>query len=380
MRYRRFGKLDWEASILGFGVMRLPLIDNKPGEFNEPESIRMIRYAIDRGVNYLDAGYPYDRGQDERRVRILGRALQDGYREKVKIAATLPPFLINSRADFDRCLNDRIQRLETEKIDFCLLGWLNRENWPGLRELGVLARAEQAMMDGRIDKLGFSFHDDFQGLRTVLEDYDGWSFCEFQYSYMDVNHHPGTGGIKYVADMGLAVVVTEPLRGGRLTKSPPPQVAKVWADYPVSQERSPAEWGLRWVWNHPEVSVVVSDMGSMGQVEENIASADRAEPDSLSVREVVMISHVREAYNRLKPVPCTACRACMPCPIGIDVPRIFEIYNDAVIYEDIETGRDIYKIEGHSAESCNECDACANSCAKGLDLISYLKKACELLA
>ncbi len=378
MKYRRFGKLDWEASILGFGVMALPCIDGDRRSIDESESIRMIRFAVDQGVNYIDSGYPYDAEQDVSRTRMLGRALQEGYRERVKITGTLPPFLINTRDDFDRCLDDRIRLLDTEKIDFYLLGGLNRENWPRLKELGVLSRAEQAMMDGRMDYLGFSFHDDFQALRTILNDYDNWSLCQFQFSYMDVKHHPGVGGIKYAADRGLAVVAAEPLRGGRLTKVPPVPVAKVWADA-ESQGRSPAEWGLSWVWNHPEISVVVCDMSSMAQVEDNIGFAGRAEPDSLSVQEIVLIGHVREAYNRLKPVRCTACRACMPCPVEIDVPRIFEIYNDAIIYNDMGRARDIYRMERHDLDMCTGCEICQNACAKGLDLMDYLREARQAL-
>ena len=377
MKYRKFGNLDWEVSILGFGVMSLPLTGDNPDEFNEPEIVQMIRYAIDHGVNYLDLGYPYDMPGHERRTRIIGRALQDGYRQRVKIAASIPLFHTRSSSDFDFHLSRQLQWLETEGVDFYLLGWLNRDNWPRLKELGVLPWAEQAMTDGRVGKLGFSYHDDFQGLRTILGDYGGWSLCQFRYSYMDVNHHPGTGGIKYAVDQGLAVVITEPLRGGRLAKRPPAPVAKVWAE--ALSGRSLPEWGLGWVWNHPEVSVVVSDMSSMGQVEENISLADRAEPDSFSVREMVLVNHVREAYHRLRPVPCTACRACMPCPEGIDVPRIFEIYNDAVIYDDMRTGCTIYSRERHNLDDCTECGICENACAKGLNLTGYLKKAQRIL-
>ena len=377
MKYRKFGNLDWEVSILGFGVMSLPLTGDNPDEFNEPEIVQMIRYAIDHGVNYLDLGYPYDLPRHERRTRIIGRALKDGYRQRVRIAASIPLFHTRSSSDFAFHLNWQLEWLETEGVDFYLLGWLNRENWPGLKELGVLPLAERAMTDGRVGRLGFSYHDDFQGLRTILGDCDGWSLCQFQYSYMDVNHHPGTGGIKYAADRGLAVVITEPLRGGRLAKRQPEPVAKVWAE-DVSG-RSLPEWGLGWVWNHPEVSVAVSDMSSMGQVEENISLAGRAEPDSFSVREMVLINHVREAYHRLRPVPCTACRACMPCPEGIDVPRIFEIYNDAVIYDDIRTGRTIYSREHHNLDDCTECGICENACAKGLHVTDYLKKARPML-
>jgi predicted aldo/keto reductase-like oxidoreductase len=378
MKYRRFGMLDWEVSVLGFGVMRLPSIDEGPANRTEAESIQMIRYAIDHGVNYLDSNYPYYMKRYERVTRLISQALQDGYRQKVKVAATLPSFLMNSSPDFDRYLNGQLRWLQMDRIDFYLLGGLNRETWPTLQELGVLRWAEGAMKDGRIDNLGFSFHDDYQVLRDILVAYDKWALSQFHYSYMDVAHHPGFGGLKYAAEKGLAVVVSEPLRGGRLTKEPPESVAKVWAS--AKQKRTPAEWGLRWVWNHPEVSVVVSDMRTMEQVAEDVALADSAEPDSLTVQELILISKVREAYHKLRPIPCTACHCCMPCPQGIDVPRIFELYNDAIVYRDIETPRFIYGIEQHDVESCTECGSCVDTCPKKIAILDYLKAAHQLLA
>jgi len=378
MKYRKFGILDWETSVLGFGVMRLPLINENPTHINEAESIRMIRYAIDHGVNYLDSGYPYDIKYLESLTHIVGQALQDGYRKKVKVAATLPLFLINSPPDFDRYLDKQLQRLQTDRIDFYLLGRLNRENWPRVQELGVLRWAEKAKIDGRIDKIGFSFHDHFQILKSILDAYDDWSLCQFQYSYMDVNHDPGVSGIKYAAEKGLGIVVTEPLRGGRLTKKPPESIAGIWVS---GQKKSTlAEWGLRWIWNHPEVSVILCDMSTMGQVVENVGLTDSAEPDSLTVPELVLISKVREALRKLGPIPCPSCRACMPCPQGIDVPRIFELYNDAFIYDDVEMARSLYFGERHDVDSCTECRACENVCAKRLPMLDWLKKAHRLLA
>jgi len=378
MKYRRFGRLDWEVSVLGVGIMQLPLVHEDPAHINAAESIKMIRYAIDHGVNYLDLGYPYHMRQHERLTRLISQALQDGYRQKIKVTATLPSFLINSARDFDLYLNKQLRWLQMGRIDFYLLGGLNRESWPKLEELGVLPWAEGAMIDRRIDKLGFSFHDDFQVLRSILGAYDNWAFCQFQYSYMDVDHHPGVGGLKYAAEKGMAVVITEPLRRGRLTKEPPAPVAKVWARTP--QKRTLTEWGLRWVWNHPEVSIVVSDMSTMQQVVENVALADSAEPDSLTVKELVVISQVRDAYRKLRPLPCTSCRACMPCPIDIDVPRIFELYNDAIIYNDVKTARSLYSMEQHCIDSCTECGACVNTCAKKFAILDWLKAAHQLLA
>jgi predicted aldo/keto reductase-like oxidoreductase len=377
MEYRKFGELDWNVSVLGFGVMRLPSIDEDPADIDEATAIKMIRYAIDKGVNYLDLGYPYDMSLYERQSRIVGRALQDGYRQKIRITATLSTFSMKTSTDFDRCLNKQLKWLKVDRLDFYLLGRLNRDNWPALESLGVLNVAEKAMIDGRIGHLGFSFHDHFQVLRDILNAYDNWELGQFQYSYMDINHDPGFSGIKYAADQGLAVVVTEPLRWGRLTKEPPVPVAKVWASAP--QRRSLTEWGLRWVWNHPEVSVVVSDMSTIEQVKENIDRADCAQPDSLTVRELVLLNRIRDAYQALKVVPCTSCRACMPCPMGIDVPRIFELYNDAVMYNDIKTTRSIYRAEQHDINRCSECNICANACAKRLTMLEYLRAARRLL-
>ena len=338
----------------------------------------MLRYAIDHGVNYLDLGYPYDINQQEHLTRLVSRALKDGYREKIKVAASLPSSLINSSPDLDRYLNAQLKWLKADRIDFYLLGGLNRETWPRLQGLDVISWAEKAIADGQIDKLGFSFHDDFQTLRSILGAYDNWALSQFQYSYMDVDHHPGASGLKYAADKGLAVVITEPLLEGRLTKKPPKSVAKVWAG--ASPKRTLAEWGLRWVWNHPEVSTVVCDMSTMEQVAENVALADSAEPDSLTVPEQVLISRVRDAYRKLRPIPCTTCRGCMPCPQGIDVPRIFELYNDAIMYGDIEIPRSLYRIEQHDIDSCNECGACAKACGREIAILDWLKTAHQLLA
>ncbi len=349
---------------MGFGVQRLPL------EIDEAESIGMLRYAIDHGVNYLDLGCPYDLERQERLIGVVSKALGDGYRAKIRIAAGLPSLLINASADLDRYLNEQLRWLKAGSVDFFILGGLNRDTWPRLKELDVLGWAEKAMADGRIGKLGFSFHDHFQTLRDILENYDGWTLAQFQYSYMDADYQPGVTGLRYASDKGLAVVAAEPLRGGRLTKEPPPSVAKVWAR--ASPKRSLAEWGLRWVWNHPEIAVSVSDMSTMEQVKENLALADKAKPDSLTVAEEVLISRVRDAYRKLKPIPCTTCHGCMPCPQDINVPRLFELYNDAVIYGDMEMARAIYRREGHDIGICTQCGLCV--CGREIPILDWLEK------
>jgi predicted aldo/keto reductase-like oxidoreductase len=368
IQYRKFGKLDWEVSALGLSTARLPL--------DEVESIAMIRYAIDHGINYLEVAYLYDAEKRKALSRVIGSALGDGYRQRVKIAVSLPTHIINSSSDFNEYLNEQLDWLGIDSLDFGIIGWLDRQNWPGLQEKGVLSWLESALADGRIGNLGFSFHDDYQTLRNILNAYDNWSLCQVKYSYMDVDHHPGVGGIRLAAEKGLAVVISGPLKGGRLVGKLPDSVAKVWGD--ALQERSLAEWGLRWIWHHPEIATAVSDVSTLEQLRENIALADVAVADSLSVMEQVLVNRVRDAYQALKPIPCTACRGCMPCPRNIDVPRIFEFYNDSVMYDDVETARGIYREEGHHIDDCNDCGVCEAKCGRNVAIRKWLKDAQEI--
>jgi predicted aldo/keto reductase-like oxidoreductase len=380
LKYRKFGKLNFDVSILGFGAMRLPFTDNKPANVLESESIEMIRYAIDHGVNYLDSAYVYHEGRSE---VVVGRALQDGYREKVKIATKLPCSLVQSADEFDRIFNEQLKRLQAEKIDFYLLHGLNKMTWTKMQAMKVLPWAEAKMAAGYIDHLGFSFHDKFEVFKDIVDAYDGWTFCQIQYNYMDVNHQAGTIGLKYAAEKGLAVIIMEPIRGGRLSKTPPSEVAKLWAS--ASTKRTPAEWALLWVWEHPEVSAVLSGMSSMQQVIENLSVADRSGPGVLTSEDLVLVDKVREAYRKLTPVPCTGCGYCLPCPNGVEIPRIFEIYSDATIYDDPILSRFYYsgrfglKPE-QRADQCIVCEKCVEKCPQNVPIPEWLKKAHEFLS
>jgi len=290
MKYRKFGKLDWEVSVLGFGVMRLPLLSEDPANVDEPESIRMLRYAIDHGVNYLDSGYLYHTGKSE---RIIAKALQDGYRERVRVATKLPVRIVESAQDFDRYFNEQLERLQMEKLDFYLLHGLNGESWHKVRDFGIIRWAEDKMARGKFSHFGFSFHDDYEVLKEIVDAYDNWTLCQVQYNYMDVEYQAGRRGVEYAAGKDLAVVVMEPLRGGKLSQKPPEQVAKVWQT--AKEKRKPVEWALLWVWNQPEISVALSGMSTMEQVVENIAIADRSGPGKLTAENLDLIARVREA-------------------------------------------------------------------------------------
>lgn len=271
MQYRKFGKLGWKPSALGFGCMRLPQFDQDMAHVDEAEAIRMIRYAIDHGVNYLDTAAVYHMGNSE---RVVGKALQDGYRQKVKLATKLTLFALKSGDEFDRFFNNQLERLQTDKIDFYLLHGLNRQLWKSAQEWKAIRWIEGKIAAGQISYLGFSFHDEYDVFKEIVDAYDNWTFCQIQYNYMDVKNQAGRRGLKYAADKNLAVVIMEPIRGGLLAKKPPELVAKVWRTSSI--DRSPAEWALQWLWNQPEVSVVLSGMSTMQQVIENLAAAERS--------------------------------------------------------------------------------------------------------
>jgi predicted aldo/keto reductase-like oxidoreductase len=377
MQYRTFGRLDWKPSALGFGAMRLPTLDDDPAQIDEAEATRMLRYAIDHGVNYVDTAYPYHRENSE---RFVGRALQDGYREQIRLATKMPCWLIKEIDDFDRYLDEQLEKLQTDHIDFYLLHGLNGKRWPEMRDLNVLHWAEGAIASGRIGHLGFSFHDKCDVFKEIVDASDLWAFCQIQYNFMDIEYQAGTEGLRYAAEKGLAVVVMEPLRGGQLTKDIPPSVEEIWQGAPV--QRTPAEHALQWVWNQPEVSVVLSGMSTFQQVRENVETAGRSGPGILTEEELAAYDRVREEYEALCPIPCTDCQYCLPCPSGVNIPRVFEIYNNAIIYGDEERARMFYNNfmeEDERANLCIECGECLEKCPQEIEIPDWLAKAHELL-
>lgn len=374
MEYRRFGSLDWKVSALGFGCMRLPTGDDS-SDINEAEASRMLHFAIDEGVNYLDTAYPYHGGNSE---PFLGRALENGYREKVRLATKLPSWKVEERDDFDRFLDEQLERLRAEHIDFYLLHALNKKWWSKLYELGVIEWAEGAIADGRIDHLGFSFHDEYDVFREIVDAYD-WAFCQIQYNYMDIENQAGTKGLKYAASQGMAVVIMEPLLGGKLV-DPPDSIQEIWDQ--ATMARTPADWALQWLWHQPEVSLVLSGMSTMEQVRENVASADRSGVGTLTQEELALIEQVREKYEELCPIPCTRCGYCMPCPHGVDIPRNLEIYNEGIIYEKPESARRSYEFldEEKRASACTACLECEEQCPQSIPISEWMTRAHEVLA
>jgi predicted aldo/keto reductase-like oxidoreductase len=375
MKYRKFGKLDWEVSALSFGAMRLPILDNDSSKIEEPEAIKMIRHAIDNDVNYVDTAYGYHGGNSE---RIVGKALRDGYREKTRLATKMPTWLTEKYEDFDRYLNEQLEKLQTDHIDFYLLHGLNKNRWSKLEPLDVTGWAEKAIEDGRIGCIGFSFHDGFEALKKIIDSYNGWTFCQIQYNYMDTISSPsgpGTVGLDYAVAKGLAVVVMEPIQGGKLAVNPPQEILELWNRAHV--RRRPAEWALQWVWNHPGVSTVLSGMSTMQHVIENLESANRSDPNTLSVEELDIISEAQRMYERHGYIGCTNCLYCQPCPQGVLIPQIFTVLNENYA-KTREEGKEAYLTgipEEGRASKCVRCGVCEEQCPQGLPIMNLMRGA-----
>jgi len=374
MQYRQFGKMDIKVSALGFGCMRLPTIDNNRfgSKVDETEAIRIIRHAIDGGVNYIDTAYPYHSQMSE---IIVGEALQDGYRDKVYLATKSPSWLIKGEGDFDKYLNEQLQKLQTDHIDFYLLHSLDHERWEDtILKHDVLASAERARQDGRIRYLGFSFHDDYPAFVKIVDGYDRWDFCQIQYNYMDTENQAGIKGLHYAADKGLGVVIMEPLLGGKLAAAPK-QVLDIMDSAAV--KRTPADWALQWLWHQPEVSLVLSGMSNRQQVVENLTSADRSSVGTLSAEDLSIIEQVTTVYRSRAVIPCTACQYCMPCPNGVDIPHNFKVYNDGIMFDDEPGARIAYNrltAESERASQCIQCRICEEKCPQRIEISEWMPK------
>jgi uncharacterized protein len=371
MLYRKMSKNGDELSVLGFGCMRLA---GKNEIIDEARATRQLRLAIDRGVNYVDTAMPYHMGKSE---PFVGRALGDGYRQRVKLATKLPPWRVKSRADMDRLLATQLERLRTGCIDYYLVHGLNRANWEKIKTQGVLEFLDQAKRDGRIVNAGYSFHGDKDVFKEIVDAYD-WEFCQIQYNYLDEEVQAGTEGLKYAANKGLGVIVMEPLRGGNLAAKAPPAVQAIFDQAPI--KRSLAEWGLRWVWDHPEVTVVLSGMNDEAHIEENLRIAGEALPNSLTAAELDLIERAKLAYQGLMKAACTGCRYCMPCPHGVEIPNCFDAYNNLGMFGDKFGSQLLYIMragasskEGGFASRCQECGECEEACPQHLPIRELLK-------
>ncbi len=371
MQTRRNVKNGDELSILGFGCMRFPM---KGNSIDETRAVAMIRDAIEKGVNYFDTAYFYHGGKSE---SLLGTALSGGYRERVKVATKLPPFMVNKLEGAKKIFETQCTKLKTDYIDYYLLHMLpDKATLDRMVQIGVMDWLEQLKKAGTIKNIGFSFHGSKADFESLIQAYP-WDFCQIQYNYLDENNQATKGGLLMAASLGIPVIVMEPLRGGKLVNNLPEEVKKEFDSY--KETRTPAEWALRWIWNHPEVNVILSGMSDEQQLAENIAIAQNAKANALSEEEMAIFDHVKAVMLKKTKIPCTGCAYCMPCPSGVDIPGCFSVYNDKYLLETKGNRLKYMQTLGVMSKNpsfaslCTECGKCERHCPQNIQIRKELK-------
>lgn len=367
------GKTGDSVSILGYGCMRFP---QKNGKIDLERTQRQIIQAIEQGVNYFDTAWIYHGGRSE---SILGDILAKGYRDKVRIATKLPLYKIHSIRDMDSILDGQLRKLRTGFIDYYLLHALNdMGGWKRLKDAGILEFAEKARKDGKIRHFGFSFHGSREDFKAIIDDYP-WDFCQIQYNYIDEDFQAGREGLEYAASKGMGVVVMEPLRGGSLVGKMPKEIKKIWDSSPV--KRTPADWALRWLWNQPAVTVVLSGMNEEAHIEENTKLADEVRPNVLKEEDSALYEKVRRQYYKLMRVGCTGCGYCVPCPAGVNIPFCFSYYNARHFFKARNAHWQYIAFAGglmggtpSYASLCKDCGKCEKVCPQHLPIREKLKE------
>ncbi len=372
MQYREVPKNGDKLSVLGYGCMRLPV---RMQSINHKLAGQQILYALDQGVNYFDTAVPYHNGKSE---PFLGKVFSsNGYREKVKIATKLPHWRTHSKQDMDRILDEQLSKLKTDRIDYYLVHGINGELWEKARENGVIEFLDDALKMGKIVNAGFSFHGLAEEFNGIVDDYD-WTFCQIQYNFLDTENQAGTAGLKYAASKDMAVMIMEPLRGGNLAKTPPSSVQGVWAK--ADQKKTPVEWSLSWIWNHPEVTVILSGMNDDDHINQNLALAEKALPNSFSEKELSLVDEAAAEFRKVMKVGCTGCQYCMPCPAGVNIPSCFETYNSRHVFKDkmakmmyLFFNGGIVTDKPSLASMCVQCEKCLEKCPQHLPIPDLLK-------
>ncbi|MDR1478448.1 MAG: aldo/keto reductase [Planctomycetaceae bacterium] len=377
MNYRTFGKDKREVSVLGFGCMRLPTASGElDGTVIENEASRMIRRGIDAGINYIDTAKVYHDGCSE---AIVGRILQGGYREKVLIATKLPLWEVKSRSDADRIFDEQRRDLKTDKIDVYLLHNIQRAYWSTVQKNSLIEWGAKKKEAGEIDYFGFSFHDSYDFFVDVVDAYDYWDFCQLQYNYVGESIQAGRLGVNYAANRGLSVVVMEPLLGGCLAK-PIGKMAELfeWNQH-EGNDYKPVDLAFRWIWDQPQISVVLSGMSAYSQLEQNLKIASRKDYGTLTQDELSFIMYLQRVYDQSLPIKCTKCRYCMPCPDGVDIPLNFELYNNHFVMTQMNKSALINKVlydampKKQRAANCVKCGKCEKICPQKLPIRDHMK-------
>lgn len=380
MRYRTIGSTGAKASILGFGCMRLPTLGSND-RIDEDAAAALLHHAIDHGVNYVDTAWFYHgsgMGQPGQSEPFVGRALAGGWRDRVNLVTKLPASLTHERADMDRFLHQQLERLQTDHLDFYLVHGINGAVWDRMRDLGVIEFLEGAKAEGLIRFPAFSFHGPAADFPRIIDEYDGWAFGQVQYNYADTTYQAGHAGLRYAADKGIGVVVMEPLKGGRLAHGIPPRMQAVFEARPEGW--SPAEWALRYVWNEPGVSLLLSGMTTPEQLTENLRVADTAEASTLSADELAVYDEALVALRTGLKADCTACRYCQPCPEGVRIPEVLAALNASAMWSTSDRFATGWSAVAGDPALCTECGQCEEICPQELPIRDLLKETARTFA
>ena len=374
MKYRK-DKYGNELSILGYGCMRFP---KKHGKIIMETAEQLLCHAVEQGINYFDTAYIYPGSE-----AALGEFFEkNGLRSQVKIATKLPHYLIKNKSGLDKLFEEELRRLRTDYIDYYLMHMLNDiEAWQRLLDMGIVQWIEEKKAAGSIRQVGFSYHGNSDMFCKILDAYD-WDFCQVQYNYLDEHSQAGRRGVEYAHSKGIPVIIMEPLRGGKLVNQLPEKGKKIIAEYPV--KRSAAEWGLRWLWDQEEVTVVLSGMGSADMLEENLRIAADSEVGQIPMEERDLYSQVVQAINETVKVGCTACGYCQPCPMGVDIPGAFAAYNRWYGEDKKNAFMDYLKCttfrkNSTGAGNCIGCGKCEKHCPQNIAIRQELKEVQQAL-
>ena len=379
MQYRSFKKLNFDVSLLGMGVMRLPRLTAADGGYyvDREKAFELLRYAVDNGVNYFDTAFGY---HAETAEEILGEALEGGRRNKVMIGTKQPLYAMKTNDDIRHNLENTLRKLRTSRIDFYMIHAIGPGMWEEVKERKIIEEYEKFKNEGMIGGVAFSYHGTFPHFKEVMEYYD-WDLCTVQQNFLDSDREVTDKVYDFMRNYKTAFVIMEPLRGGGLAGAP----AKVQGAYDTYElKRSPAEWAFRYLADRPEINCILSGMSTLEQLKKNIAIFSKPDmlPHCLSFKEKDVIEKAKTAYKSIVTIPCTACDYCMPCPAGVNIPGMFNLYNDAIRFDYFDTQRRRYMFmtgAGRDFTKCTECGLCDTKCPQNIDVHKQLKHCHESL-